>query len=226
MLKEGSDVWTVLPAGLSTMVDLLGRRAVAESLRSRCTDFMRMMSPEFRYGSCSPDLILRRRLRTTRGRGKRDTYPGKAESHPAASTPGTSAEGQYSVGMHTAAAPTPAGSQRGNLNGSDQCTGSRKEHRRVHKLFLLPRVCRVSTLRLYNQNASRKPTFATPAMMILPLFREHASHPPCRVHARNVRHCLCDGDHFRVGYAKDCRRRCRCCSSCSGSVCEKPSIWT
>ena len=35
------------------MVERLGRRAVAESLRSRCTDFMRIISPEFRYGSDS-----------------------------------------------------------------------------------------------------------------------------------------------------------------------------
>lgn len=35
------------------MVERLGNRAVAESLRSRCTDFMRIISPEFRYGSDS-----------------------------------------------------------------------------------------------------------------------------------------------------------------------------
>lgn len=44
---------TLRPAGLSTIVERFGSRAVAESFRSRCTDFIRMMSPELRYGSVS-----------------------------------------------------------------------------------------------------------------------------------------------------------------------------
>lgn len=47
------DGCTLRPTGLSTIVERFGSRAVAESLRSRCTDFMRMMSAELRYGSVS-----------------------------------------------------------------------------------------------------------------------------------------------------------------------------